>query len=292
MKNPVMAASGTVGFGREFGRFVDIALLGAVVTKAVTARPRPGNPPPRLWETPAGLLNSIGLQNPGIDAFVSEELPWLAAAGAPVIVNIAGDTVEEYEELAARLDARPEVAGIEANVSCPNVHAGGRAFAADPDSLWDVTATLRRATSKTLIVKLSPNTADIAEAARAAELGGADALSCVNTFLGAAVDIRTRMPVFARTFAGLSGPAIRPLALRMVWEAASAVKIPVIGTGGIFAASDALEHLLAGARACAIGTANLVSPSACLEVIEGIRAYLVEHGMGSVREIVGLAARR
>lgn len=292
MKNPVMAASGTFGFGREFGCVFDIGALGAVVTKGITKEPREGNPPPRLHEVVGGLLNSVGLQNPGVERFIQDELPRLSRTGALIIANIAGATIREFCELASRLDACDEVAGIEVNVSCPNVHAGGRAFASDPESVYEVTAKVRRATTKTLVVKLSPNGADIAGAARAAELGGADAVSCVNTFLGTAIDANTAEPVFARRFAGLSGPAIKPLALRLVWEAALAVNIPVVGIGGICSAADAIEFLLAGARAVAVGTGNFVSPTMCLEVTAGIRSYLAERKIASVQEIVGRALGR
>jgi len=292
MKNPVMAASGTFGFGQEFGCVFNIGELGAVVTKGITKEPREGNPPPRLWEVPGGLLNSVGLQNPGVEEFIREELPQLSRTGAPIIANIAGDTIQEFCELASRLDVCHGVAGVEVNVSCPNVHAGGRAFASDPESVYEVTARVRRTTTKTLIVKLSPNATDIAGAARAAELGGADAVSCVNTFLGTAIDANDMKRVFARGFAGLSGPAIKPLALRIVWQVASAINIPVVGIGGICSAADAIEFLLAGARAVAVGTGNFVSPTMCLEVIAGIESYLAERKIASVQEIVGRAASR
>ncbi len=291
MKNPVMAASGTFGFGREFARMFDIGALGAIVTKGITMEPREGNPPPRLWETPSGLLNSVGLENPGICAFLREELPYLARAGAPVVVNIAGDTVQDFCDLASRLDASGQAAAVEVNISCPNVHAGGRAFASDPEAVYRTVSRVRRTTGKTLIAKLSPNVPDIAATAKAAEAGGADAVSCANTHLGAAFDTGAMRPVFARVFAGLSGPAIRPLALRMVWEVAAAVEIPVIGIGGIASASDAIEFLLAGATAVAIGTGNFVSPTMCPDVVEGIRSYLKDRGIRSVRELTGRAAR-
>ena len=292
MKNPVMAASGTFGFGREFARLFDISALGAIVTKGLTLRPRAGNPPPRLWETPCGLLNSVGLQNPGLATFARDEAPVLAARGVPIIANISGDSVAEFCELASRLEDVPGIQGIEVNVSCPNIHAGGRPFASDPEAVYEVTAAVRRASAKTLIVKLSPNVADIAGSARAAEMGGADAVSCVNTYLGVAIDARRMRPAFSRVFAGLSGPAIRPLALRAVWEVASCVKIPVVGMGGICTAQDAVELLLAGATAVAIGTGNFISPTTCLDVIDGIRSYLADRGMSAVTDLVGRARWR
>ncbi|MBC7082176.1 MAG: dihydroorotate dehydrogenase [Bacillota bacterium] len=289
MKNPVIAASGTFGFGREFGRVLDISALGAIVTKGITLEPRAGNPPPRLWETACGLLNSVGLQNPGLAAFIRDEAPRLAACGVPVIVNISGDSLAEFCELASCLEGVPGVDGLEVNVSCPNIHAGGRPFASDPEAVYRVAAAVRRVTGKTLIVKLSPNVAGIARTAQAAEMGGADAVSCVNTYLGIAIDAERRRPVFSRVFAGLSGPAIKPLALRAVWEVASAVRIPVVGIGGICSPQDAIEFLLAGARAVAIGTGNFISPMACLEVVEGIRSYLEERGIRAATDLVGRA---
>lgn len=289
MKNPVMAASGTFGFGREFRRVFDVSMLGAIVTKGVTLEPRSGNPPPRLWETPCGLLNSVGLQNPGVEAFIRHEAPNLAAYGVPVVVNVSGDSVAEFCELASRLERVPTIDGIEVNVSCPNIHAGGRPFASDPESVYEVTAAVRRVTGKTLIVKLSPNVADIASNAQAAEMGGADAVSCANTYLAVAIDAARMRPALPRVFAGLSGPAIKPLALRAVWEAASAVGIPVVGIGGICRPEDAVEFLLAGSRAVAVGTWNLVSPTACVEVIEGIRAYMEQRGIRAAADLVGRA---
>lgn len=289
MKNPVMTASGTFGFGREYGRIFDISALGAVVTKGVTLEPRAGNPPPRLWEVPCGILNSIGLQNPGLEAFIRDEAPRLAGCGVPVIANISGDTTAEFCEIASRLEEVPGVEGLEINVSCPNIHAGGQPFASDPESVYRVTSSVRRATPKTLIVKLSPNVANIAATARAAEMGGADAVSCVNTYLGMATDTVRMRPVFPRVFAGLSGPAIKPLALRAVWEVAAAVGIPVVGIGGICSARDAVEFFLAGARAVAVGTGNFISPTACLEIVAGIRSYLEERGIRAVADLVGRA---
>jgi dihydroorotate dehydrogenase (NAD+) catalytic subunit len=292
MKNPVMAASGTFGYGREFGRIFDVSLLGALVTKGITLEPRAGNPPPRLWETPCGLLNSIGLHNPGVEAFIRDEAPSLAAIGVPVIANVSGDSVGEFCELASRMEREPAIAGIEVNVSCPNIHAGGRPFASDPESVYEVTAAIRRVTEKTVIVKLSPNVAEIADTARAAEMGGADAVSCANTYLAVAIDAARMRPALPRVFAGLSGPAIKPLALRAVWEVASAVRVPVIGVGGISRTEDAVEFLLAGARAVAVGTWNLVSPAACVEIVEGIRRYVEQRGVGAAADLVGLARRR
>lgn len=290
LKNPVMTASGTFGYGSEFKDLLDLNRLGAIIVKGLSLTPAKGNPPPRIAETPCGMLNAIGLENIGIEAFVREKLPFLKTVSAPVIANIYGKTIEEYSELAARIDDAEGIAGIELNISCPNVKTGGIAFGVNPESAGQVVRAVRRAAAKPLMVKLSPNVADITEIARRAEDQGADSLSLINTLTGMAVDIHTRRPKLANITGGLSGPAIRPVALRMVWQAAQTVKIPVIGIGGIVTAEDALGFLIVGATAVQVGTANFVNPRATADIIEGIEAFLTEREIGSVREIVGTLA--
>ena len=287
LKNPVMTASGTCGYGTEFRRVYDVSRLGAVVTKAISLRPRPGNPGPRLNERPAAMLSSCGLQNVGVGAFLRDKAPQLRDLGTTVIANVAGESAEEFRELAALLDACPEISALELNLSCPNVKTGGMAFGVDPAAVRAITETVKTATAKPVISKLSPNVTDIVAVARAAEAGGADAVSLINGLLGMAIDVRARRPYMANVMGGLTGPAIRPVAVRMVYQVASSVGIPVIGMGGISCAEDALEFLLAGAVAVEMGTANLVSPLAPLEVIDGIRTYLDEEGMRSVAELQG-----
>ncbi len=282
LKNPVLLASGTCGYGIELQGFVDLEKLGGIVVKGLSLEPRSGNPPPRLMETPCGLLNSIGLENVGVDRFISDKLPALSALDTAVIVNILGDSVRDYQELAGILDQVRGIDAIEVNISCPNVRAGGAAFGSDPDMASEVTAAVRKATSLPLIVKLSPNVTDITLIARAVEHAGADAISLINTLLGMSIDIKARRPVLANTFGGLSGPAIKPVALRMVWQAVRAVNIPVIGIGGIQNASDALEFLLAGAAAVQVGTATLVDPLASVQILEGIRMYMKETGISDI----------
>lgn len=289
LRNPVLTASGTCGSGLELAPWADLSLLGGVVGKTVTREPRPGNDPPRTFETAAGMLNSIGLQNPGIDRFVDEVLPKVAAAGYVFVANVAGDSPEDFAALAARIDAaaqRHRVAGLEANLSCPNV-AGGLDFSIDPALAARVVKGMRAATRLPLIAKLSPNVTDVRPLARACEEAGADAVSLVNTYLGAAVDWRRRAPVFGRVMAGLSGPAIKPLALYQVWRAASAVKIPVVGIGGIESAEDALEFLCAGARAVQVGTALFRSPTAANELLAGMERLLEAEGVADVNDLVG-----
>lgn len=301
LTNPVMTASGTSGFGEELARFVDLKQLGAFVVKGTTLHPRPGNPPPRLVETPAGVLNSIGLQNPGIDRVIAEKIPFLARLGVPVIVNIAGDTPAEYGELAARLDQVCGVAGVELNISCPNVEKGGLLFGADPALAAEVVATVRRRTRLPVIVKLSPNVTDIGVIARAVVQAGADAVSLVNTYTGMVIDVERRRPVLARGVGGLSGPAIRPLAVYQVWQVYRALAggdgwkqppVPIIGMGGITSARDALEFILAGASAVAVGTATFVRPVAVLEIVNGIRKYCQRRGIAALRRLVGAAHRQ
>ena len=291
LKNPVMTASGTFGYGREYHEFFDISRLGAVVVKGIRMTPSAGNPTPRVAEVASGMLNAIGLQGPGVEHFLHDEayLPFLRSVGATVIVNIWGTTVEEYAEVAAALEAGAAgaIAALEINISCPNVKAGGVAFGTDPKRAAQVVSRVRAATKLPLITKLSPNVTDIAEFARAAEAAGSDMISLINTLTGMAIDIETRRPKLANVTGGLSGPAVKPVAVRMVWQAAKAVKIPVIGMGGIMTGEDAVEFLLAGASAVAVGTANFVDPLAPVKVLEGIEAYLDRHGIASVREIVG-----
>lgn len=286
MKTPVMTASGTFGFGLEYGEFVDINQIGAIVVKGTTLLPRSGNAGVRIAETPAGMLNSIGLENPGVEAFLAVALPKLAQYDVPVIVNIAGNTVQEYGELAKRLE-NSGVAAVELNISCPNVKQGGIAFGTDCDSAAAVVSTVKASTSLPVIVKLSPNVTDIAAMAQTVEAAGADAISLINTLLGMAINIHTRAPVLGNAVGGLSGPAVKPVAVRMVWQAANAVKIPVIGMGGIMTAEDAVEFMLAGASAVAVGTANFVNPCAIVEITAGIKAYLVAKGLASVGQLVG-----
>ncbi len=289
LRNPVMTASGTCGSGLELAPFADLSRLGAVVGKTVTREPRIGNPPPRTFETAAGMLNSIGLQNPGIDRFLSGVLPEVVASGYPFVANIAGESVEDFAALAARFEAvrgTLPVAGIEANLSCPNV-AGGLDFSVDPRRAAEVVGALRRATTLPLLAKLSPNVTDVRPLARACEEAGADAVTLVNTYLGAAVDWRRRKPVFGRVMAGLSGPAIKPLALFQVWRASSAVRIPVVGIGGIMDAGDALEFLCAGARAVQVGTALFRTPTAANDLLDGMERLLEEEGIADVNDLVG-----
>ncbi|MCS6859065.1 MAG: dihydroorotate dehydrogenase [Abditibacteriales bacterium] len=286
LRNPVMTASGTCGYGEELAEFVPLDKLGAIVTKTVTRHPREGNPPPRVCETAAGMLNAIGLQNVGIERFISDKLPFLRDAGATVIANIAGEDVAEFAELARRLDGVGGVAAIELNLSCPNV-AGGLDFSTDPQLTEATCAAVKAATRLPVIAKLSPNVTDIVAIARAAVAGGADAVSLINTLVGMAIDVKTRRPKLANVTGGLSGPAIKPVALRMVYQVAQAVSVPVIGIGGIMTAEDALEFLLAGASAVQVGTATFTNPRVSLDVLEGIERWMQENGMGSVQEIVG-----
>ncbi len=290
LQNPVMTASGTFGYGREFEGLVDLNRLGAIVVKGLSLVPARGNPPPRIVETPCGMLNAIGLENVGLEAFVAEKLPYLETLSVPVIANIYGKTVEEYVRLAERIDALEAVAALEVNISCPNVKAGGVAFGVDPAAARTVIAAVRRATGKPLIAKLSPNVTDITEIARQAEAAGADALSLINTLTGMAVDVDTRKPVLANITGGLSGPAVKPVALRMVWQTARAVGVPVIGIGGIMTPRDALEFLIAGASAVQVGTANFVNPRATMEILDGIASYLIKHHINKAEDIIGTLA--
>jgi len=286
LKNPVLTASGTCGYGQELEAFTNLSLLGAIVCKTVTRHPRAGNAPPRTCETAAGMLNAIGLQNVGIECFIAEKLPYLRDLGVPVIVNLAGESVEDFAFLVRALSAESGVAAIELNISCPNV-AHGLDFATDPSLTEEVIAHARAATHLPIIAKLSPNVTDITLIARAAEAGGAHALSLVNTFVGMAIDIRTRRPRISNISGGLSGPAIKPLALRAVYRCAQVVQIPLIGIGGIMNANDALEFLIAGASAVQIGTATFVQPNAAVGIIHGLQEYLAANNIADVSQLVG-----
>lgn len=292
LKNPVMTASGTFGYGIEFVPYMDLKRLGAIVVKGLSLRPRHGNPSPRIFETPCGMLNSIGLQNVGVDTFLEEKLPELNAIGVPVIANVFGESVSEYAEVARRLDKAPGLVGLEVNISCPNVKKGGIVFGTDPVEAARVVGAVKKATGLPVITKLSPNVTDIRLMVDAVQDAGTDAISLINTVTGMAVDVDSRRPVLATTTGGLSGPAIRPIAVRMVWEAADAAWVPIIGIGGIMTARDALEFIIAGASAVQVGTANFVEPGAALRVIDGIEQYLKEHNMGGVGELVGTLATR
>jgi len=285
LRNPVLLASGTCGYGTELADLVDPGALGGIVLKGISLRPRPGNPPPRIVETPSGLLNAIGLENVGVEAFLREKLPALKGLHTCIVANILGESVGEYKELARILDSEGGVNAIEVNISCPNVKAGGFAFGTDPTAAAEVTRAVRESTGLPLIVKLSPNVTDITTIARSVEKAGADALSLVNTLLGMAIDIRRRRPTLANIFGGLSGPAIRPVALRMVWQTVRAVEIPVIGIGGIGTAEDAIEFLMAGARAVQIGTATLVNPRTSIQVVSGIERFMKEEGFSRITDM-------
>ncbi|HZV81414.1 MAG TPA: dihydroorotate dehydrogenase [Geobacteraceae bacterium] len=287
MRNPVMTASGTFGYGREFADYMDLESIGAIITKGLSLRPKAGNNTPRIVETPGGMLNAIGLQNVGIDAFITTKLPFLRTVDTPVIVNLYGNSLEEYGELAARIDDLAEVAGVEVNISCPNVKQGGIVFGTDPAAASQVVELVRKSTSKPLIVKLSPNVTDVVAMARACVDAGAEALSLINTLTGMAIDINSRRPILANITGGLSGPAIKPVALRMVWQVSRAVKVPLIGIGGIMNATDALEFILAGATAVQVGTASFLNPAAAEEIAAGMESWLVEKGVKDISELVG-----
>jgi len=286
-KNPVLTASGTFGYAREFEPYVSLNQLGGVVVKGISLEPRRGNPPPRIVETAGGMLNAIGLENVGLDRFISEKMDYLRGIGTRVIVNILGDSLEEYQTLAQRLSDVEGISALEVNISCPNVKKGGVAFGTDPAMAEAVTRAVCAHSSLPVIVKLSPNVTDITQIARAVEAGGAQAISLINTLLGMAIDVRSRRPRLANIVGGLSGPAIKPIALRMVWQAAQAVKIPVIGIGGITTTEDALEFLLAGATAIEVGTANFVNPRASQEIVEGIGRYMTENRINGISEVIG-----
>ncbi len=287
LKNPVLTASGTFGYGEEYKDLVDLNQLGGVIVKGVSLKPIAGNPPPRIWETPSGMLNAIGLENPGVDVFISEKLPFLRKFDTAVIVNIFGYSLEDYVSVTEKLNEAPGVAGLEVNISCPNVKAGGMVFGTNAKAASELLSAVRKATKLPLIAKLSPNVTDITEFARAAQDAGCDGLSLINTLLGMAIDVRCRRPRLANWTGGLSGPAIRPVAVRMVWQTARAVSLPIIGMGGILTAEDALEFLLAGATAVAVGTANFINPEATIDVIRGMERFFVEQGIGDIHDLIG-----
>lgn len=286
LKNPVMGASGTFGFGREYADFLDVNEIGAIVTKGVTPLPRSGNPGVRIAETPSGMLNCIGLENPGVEVFINEILPEIKKYDTAVIVNISAGTVEEYAKMAYLLDI-DGVDALEVNISCPNVKEGGIVFGTDPKAAAAVTHAVKTHTSKTVIVKLSPNVTDIVTMAKAVEEAGADAISMINTLTGMVIDVNTRKPLLGNITGGLSGPAVKPIAVRMVWQVAKAVNIPIIGMGGITCAEDAIEFMLAGASAVAVGAYNFVEPAALKTIADGIAEYMQKHGIEDVNELVG-----
>jgi len=287
MKNPVTTASGTFGYGEEFADFMDVGKLGGIFVKAVTGSNREGNAYPRMAETPAGMLNSVGLQNKGVDHFVREIYPRIRDLNTKIFVNVSGSTIEEYVEVAEKINELDLIPGIELNISCPNVKQGGMAFGTIPAMSTEVTRAVRDVYRKVLMVKLSPNVTSITDLAKAVETGGADAITLINTLLGMAINAETRKPVLSTITGGLSGPAIKPVALRMVWQVSRAVNLPVIGLGGIMTATDAIEFLLAGATAIQVGTANFIDPAVSVRIVEGIEAYLKKHNLRDVHEIIG-----
>ena len=287
LRNPVMTASGTFGYGEEYAPYVDLSRLGAIVVKGLSLKPRMGNPPPRIVETPCGMLNAVGLQNVGVNAFIGEKLPFLAQFDLPVIANIFGESVEEYVRVAEILSQASGVHGLEVNISCPNVKRGGIAFGANPDMAADVTRRVKASTDLPVIVKLTPNVTDIAEIAESVEAAGADAISLINTITGMSVDIEQRVPHLRNVTGGLSGPAIKPVALRMVWQVIQRVSVPVIGLGGIMTARDALEFLIVGARAVQVGTAHFIHPHAAIDILEGIEDYLEQHQFDDINQLIG-----
>jgi len=286
LKNPVTVASGTFGFGREYGEYLDLNKIGAIMVKGLTLEERQGNPAPRVVETPMGMLNSVGLQNPGVHYFIKHELPYLSQYDTGIIANINGNTVEEYCKMAEIL-SETSVDALELNISCPNVKEGGAAFGRDPEKVYEVTKKVKENCSKHLIVKLSPNVRDIKEVGEAAEKGGANCLSLINTLVGMGIDIETQKPMLANKIGGLSGPAIKPVAVRMVYEVTKAVNIPVIGMGGIMKYEDAIEFFLAGASAVSVGTANFMNPFASIEIVEGIKQYMLKKGYKALKNLVG-----
>ncbi len=287
LKNPVIVSSGTFGFGEEFKDFIDLNHLGAIIPKGISLTPMMGNPPPRIFETEGGILNSIGLQNPGFQEFIKNKLPYYRNLKTHLIINFFGNTKKEYIELARRFDSVPDLSGLEMNISCPNIKRGGIVFGTDPRMAYRLVREVRKATSLTLMVKLSPNVTDIALMAKSVEEGGADAVSLVNTFRAMAINIHTRKPELGNMIGGLSGPAIKPIALRMVWEVSQAVRIPIVGMGGIMNAGDAIEFILAGASAIQIGTANLINPRTGIEVIRGIKKYLAQNKIIRIQKLIG-----
>jgi dihydroorotate dehydrogenase (NAD+) catalytic subunit len=287
LKNPVVTASGTFGYGQEYSKYFDLDRLGGITVKGLSIAPKAGNPPPRICETPSGMLNAIGLQNVGVEEFVHKKLPFLKRYDIKVIANIFGNTVEEYVAVAKALDRAKGVHAVEVNISCPNVKKGGMAFGTDVDSTYEVLRAVREATGLPVIAKLSPNVTDVVPFAESAARAGCDALSLINTLLGMSIDIRSRRPKLANITGGLSGPAIRPVAVRIVWQVHRAVGLPIIGMGGIMNADDAMEFILAGASAVSVGTANFVNPTAAADVADGIKKYLVDNGISDIRELIG-----
>jgi len=287
LKNPVLTASGTFGYGEEFADFVDLTRLGGFIVKGTTLHPREGNPYPRMAETPMGMLNAVGLQNKGVHYFVEHIYPRLKDLDTNVIVNVSGSSVEDYRETAAIINELENIPAIELNISCPNVKHGGMTFGVHPEAAAEVVSAVRSAYHKTLIVKLTPNVTDITEIAKAVEGAGADSISLINTMLGMAIDAERRKPLLSTVTGGLSGPCVKPVALRMVWQVAKVVKVPVVGLGGIMNATDAIEFLLAGATAIELGTANFIDPAITVKVVDGINDYLDRHGLKSVHEIIG-----
>lgn len=291
MNNPITVASGTFGFGREYGEYVDLNKIGGIMVKGLTLKPRMGNPSPRVAETPMGMLNSVGLQNPGIEYFIEHEIPFLRQYDTKIIANINGTNIEEYCEI-AEITSKADVDSLELNISCPNVKAGGLAFGTDPNMVYKVTKAVRKAAgNKHLIVKLSPNVKDIKEIALAAEEAGADCLSMINTLTGMVIDIHSRKPILARRIGGMSGPAVKPVAVRMVYETAGVVNIPIIGMGGISNYEDAVEFILAGSDAISIGTANFVDPKVCEKVLNDLTLYMESNNIMSIKELVGQVVR-
>ena len=287
LKNPVVTASGTFGYGEEYARYYDLNKLGGITVKGLSIKPLQGNPPPRVCETPSGMLNAIGLQNVGVEEFIHKKLPFLHKYDIKVIANIFGNTIEEYEAVASLLDRADGVHALEVNISCPNVKKGGMAFGTDLDATYDVLKAVRGATGLPVIAKLSPNVTDVVPFAYKAAEAGVDGLSLINTLLGMAINVRTRRPRLANITGGLSGPAIRPVAVRIVWQVHRAVGLPIIGMGGILSADDAMEFILAGATAVSVGTANFINPTAAADVADGIRNYLVENNVDDIRKLVG-----
>lgn len=287
MKNPVMTASGTFGYGTEYSDFIDLSRIGGIIVKGTTLRERQGNPYPRMAETPSGMLNAVGLQNKGIDYFVNHIYPTLKDIDTNVMINLSGSTIEDYVKTAEIINTLDKIPGIELNISCPNVKEGGMAFGVSCLAASQVVAEVRKVYHKELMVKLSPNVTDIAEIAKGVEGAGADSISLINTLLGMAIDAKTRKPVLSTITGGLSGPAVKPIALRMVWQVAKAVKVPVIGLGGIMNATDAIEFMLAGATAIQVGTANFIDPAISVKIVEGIDNYLNKNGFSSAKDIIG-----
>lgn len=287
LKNPIMTASGTFGNGYEYSDFFDVSCLGGIILKATTAEKRDGNPYPRMAETASGMINAVGLQNKGVDFFETDIYPKVKDFNTNVIANVAGSSIESYVEVARRMNRLEHIAAIELNISCPNVKQGGMSFGTKPESAREITYAVREVYDKTLIVKLTPNVTSVVDIAEAVIEGGADAVSLVNTFMGMAIDVETRKPVISTITGGVSGPAIKPIALRMVWQVAKAVKVPVIGIGGISTAEDVVEFLLAGATAVEIGTANFVNPRATVDALEGLRKYMADHKINDVKELIG-----